>query len=162
MEMINNLIQAPLELFTAADVEPKEARWLWYLSNDSRCYYYSGTDFILAEELLAQPKEIRERFHPFICGINDNDLPVLVHHNITGQNVEEIIYLDELKEALAYNRNCNIIWAHVGISRRVEVQHPIDIADDLLAENPNLYIDISWIVYDFAIPESGMYSFRNR
>ena len=179
----------------------------YYLSNDSRCYYYSGTDFILAEELLAQPKEIRERFHPFICGINGNDryavdhikqllnlypnfwcgigeimsrhddltaltygeaphinsqafkdifdlaaandLPVLVHHNITGQNVEDILYLDELKEALAYNRNCNIIWAHVGISRRVEVQHLIDIADDLLAENPNLYIDISWIVYDY-------------
>ena len=25
-----NLIRAPLEMFTAADVEPKEVRWLWY------------------------------------------------------------------------------------------------------------------------------------
>lgn len=31
----------------------------YYLSNDSRCYYYSATDFLMAEELLAQPKEIR-------------------------------------------------------------------------------------------------------
>lgn len=30
MEVINNLTQAPLELFTAADVEPKEVNWLWY------------------------------------------------------------------------------------------------------------------------------------
>ncbi len=28
------------------------------------------------------------------------DLPVLVHHNITGQNVDDVLYLDELKEAL--------------------------------------------------------------
>ena len=179
----------------------------YYLSNDSRCYYYSGTDFIVAEELLAQPKEIRDRFFPFCCGINGNDrmaaehirqllrlypdfwcgigelmsrhddltaltygeaphvnhpafkdiidlgaeegLPVLIHHNITAQSTEEILYLDELREALEHNRNCRIIWAHVGISRRVEVQNLIAIADALLSENANLWIDISWIVYDY-------------
>jgi hypothetical protein len=179
----------------------------YYLSNDSRCYYYSGTDFILAEELLAQPKEIRNRFFPFCCGINGNDrmaaeqirrllhlypdfwcgigelmsrhddltaltygeaphvnhpafmdifdlgaekgLPVLVHHNITAQSTEEILYLDELREALEHNRKCKIIWAHVGISRRIEVQNLIAIADNLLSENENLWIDISWLVYDY-------------
>ncbi len=179
----------------------------YYLSNDSRCYYYSGTDFIVAEELLAQPEEIRNRFFPFCCGINGNDrmaaehirqllrlypdfwcgigelmsrhddltaltygeaphvnhpafldifdlgaeenLPVLIHHNITAQNTEEILYLDELREALEHNRSCKIIWAHVGISRRVEVQNLITIADALLSENANLWIDISWLVYDY-------------
>ena len=179
----------------------------YYLSNDSRCYYYSATDFIVAEELLAQPPEIRNRFYPFCCGINGNDrfsamhieqllqlypnfwcgigeimsrhddltaltygeaphinarpfldifdlaaakqLPVLVHHNITGQNVEDVLYLYELKEALAYNRACNIIWAHIGISRRMELQNLVDIAFDLLAHNPNLWVDISWVVYDY-------------
>ena len=187
--------------------ETTEKAPTYYLSNDSRCYYYSGTDSIMAEELLAQPKEIQERFHPFICGVNGNDryaadhirqmlklypnfwqgigeimsrhddltaltygeaphvnskafkeifdlgaeegLPVLVHHNITGQNVDEVLYLNELKEALAHNRKCKIIWAHVGISRRVEVKNLVKIADDLLAHNRNLYVDISWIVYDY-------------
>lgn len=45
----------------------------YYLSNDSHCYYYSGTDFILAHDLMAQPKEVQERFYPFICGVNGND-----------------------------------------------------------------------------------------
>ena len=179
----------------------------YYLSNDSRCYYYSGTDFILAEELLAQPLEIKKRFFPFLCGINGNDrfaadhirqllrlypdfwcgigeimsrhddltaltygeaphvngrafldvfdlaaeekLPVLVHHNITAQSEERILYRNELEDALAYNRNCNIIWAHIGISRRVEVQHLITIASELLDTHPNLYVDISWLVYDY-------------
>ncbi len=179
----------------------------YYLSNDSRCYYYPGTDSILAEELLAQPKEVQDRFYPFICGVNttdrfavdhirqmlnlypdfwcgigeimsrhddltaltygeaphinsqvfkdifdlgaEYDLPVLVHHNITGQNVEDTIYLDELKEALAYNRDCKIIWAHMGISRRIELQNLAEIVDDLLKNNKNLYVDISWVVYDY-------------
>ena len=179
----------------------------YYLSNDSRCYYYSATDYFLAEELLAQPKEIRERFFPFCCGFNLNDkyaadqaerllrlypnfwngigeimsrhddltaltygepphvdsegfrgiydlaaskgLPVLIHHNVTAQNTEKILYVDELKRALAYNRKCKIIWAHVGISRRVEVKNLIKIADELLSTNKNLYIDISWVVYDY-------------
>lgn len=179
----------------------------YYLSNDSRCYYYSGTDSILAEELLAQPKDVQDRFYPFICGVNttdrfavdhirqmlnlypdfwcgigeimsrhddltaltygeaphinsqvfkdifdlgaEYDLPVLVHHNITGQNVDDLIYLDELKEALAYNRDCKIIWAHMGISRRVEVQNLAEIVDKLLKKNKNLYVDISWVVYDY-------------
>ena len=179
----------------------------YYLSNDSRCYYYPATDFILAEELLAQPEDVQKRFYPFICGVNTNDkfaadhirqmlnlypdfwcgigeimsrhddltaltygeaphinsdtfkeifdlgaeydLPVLVHHNITGQNVDDVLYLDELKEALAHNRKCNIIWAHMGISRRVEVKDLSEIVDKMLSENSNLYVDISWVVYDY-------------
>ena len=179
----------------------------YYLSNDSRCYYYSATDFLVAEELLLQPKEVQERFMPFCCGFNCNDrfaadhvrqllrlyprfwvgigeimsrhddltaltygeaphvngpgfkgiydlaaeegLPVLVHHNITAQSVDKVLYLDELKEALAYNRNCKIIWAHIGISRRVEIQNLTKIADDLLSSNKNLWVDISWLVYDY-------------
>lgn len=179
----------------------------YYLSNDSRCYYYTGTDFILAQELLAQPEEVQDRFYPFICGVNTNDgfaadhirqllelypdfwcgigeimsrhddltaltygeaphinsqafknifdlaaeydLPVLIHHNITGQNVDEVIYMDELKEALEYNRDCNIIWAHMGISRRVEIEDLCEKVDELLAANSNLYVDISWVVYDY-------------
>ena len=179
----------------------------YYLSNDSRCYYYSATDFILAEELLAQPLEIKKRFFPFCCGINGNDrfaadhirqllrlypdfwcgigeimsrhddltaltygeaphinspafkdvfdlaaeekLPVLIHHNITAQSEERILYLNELEEALEHNRSCNIIWAHIGISRRVEVQRLAAVASDLLDRHPNLYVDISWLVYDY-------------
>ena len=179
----------------------------YYLSNDSRCYYYSGTDFILAEELLAQPLEIKKRFFPFCCGINGNDrfaadhirqllrlypnfwcgigeimsrhddltaltygeaphvnspafldvfdlaaeegLPVLVHHNITAQSEERVLYRKELEEALAHNRNCNIIWAHIGISRRVEIQNLVSIASELLDTHPNLYVDISWLVFDY-------------
>ena len=50
-------------------------RPLYYMSNDSRCYYYSGTDHLLANELLSLPEEMRKRFHPFCCGFACTDTP---------------------------------------------------------------------------------------
>ena len=49
----------------------------------------------------------------------DYDLPVLVHHNISPQNSDKPLYEDELIRALEHNRKCKIIWAHVGVSRRI-------------------------------------------
>ena len=43
-----------------------------------------------------------------------------------------MLYRKELEEALAHNRNCSIIWAHIGISRRVEIQNLVAIASELL------------------------------
>ena len=178
----------------------------YYLSNDSRCYYYSGTDHLLLQELKKQPEAIRSRFYPFICGINPNDryaasqlrnllemypgeiygigevmsrhddltaltygepphadhpafmeiydlateydIPVLIHHNISSVDNENPLYLKEMQNALAHNRETNIIWAHVGISRRINVSGLVTIADEMLEENENLYYDISWIVYE--------------
>ena len=186
--------------------EAAPKRPTYYLSNDSRAYYFSGTDHLLLQEYLRQPPKTRERFFPFVCGINPNDryaakqlrqlldmypgeiygigelmsrhddltaltygeppradhpallevydlaaefgLPVLIHHNISGSYMKEPIYLEEMQRALAHNRDANIIWAHVGVSRRVEVEGLPDIADDMLANNPNLFFDISWVVFD--------------
>ena len=182
------------------------ARPVYYMSDDSRCYYYSGTDHILANELRAAPEELQKRFHPFCCGVDCTDkyaaaqierllkmypkfwcgigeimsrhddltaltygegihmdspafcniydlaadygLPVLVHHNISPQNAPAPLYKEELVRALDYNRNCKIIWAHVGVSRRIEIEELLIIAGNLLNNNPNLYVDISWIFFE--------------
>ena len=181
-------------------------RPLYYLSNDSRCYYYSGPDFILANELLSLPEELRRRFHPFCCGFDCTDkyaamqierllqmypdfwcgigelmsrhdsltaltygegirmdspafrmiydlaadygLPVLIHHNLAPQYGKDPIYEEELYRALDYNRNCRIIWAHVGVSREIELEDLLIIAGNLLHSNPNLYVDISWLFFE--------------
>ncbi|MCL2018911.1 MAG: amidohydrolase [Oscillospiraceae bacterium] len=179
---------------------------VYYLSNDSRSYYYSATDYIMMAHLERQPDDIKDRFYPFICGINPNDkyaakyikqlldtypgqfygigelmsrhddltaltygeppranhpamleiydlaaeynLPVMVHHNVAGYFSDEPIYLEEMQQALAHNRNTNFIWPHVGISRRIEIPNLIEITREMLTENDNLYYDISWIVFE--------------
>ena len=75
------------------------------------------------------------------------DLPVLIHHNISSANQQAPIYLPELEHALAANPDTTIIWAHVGISRRVVVPTLTTELSRLLATYPNLYVDISWVVY---------------
>jgi len=45
----------------------------YYLDTDARAYYFSATDLLLANELLRQPTEIKDRFLPFLGGINPLD-----------------------------------------------------------------------------------------
>ncbi len=185
--------------------ESDPVRPSYYLDTDSRAYFYSGTDFILAHDLMKQPEKVRARFFPFICGVNTTDinasdhierllamypgfwkgigeimsrhddltaftygeppradhpalmriyktaarhgLPVLIHHNISSAWHREPIYLKELERALQANPQTTIIWAHAGISRRVDVPTLLTDLRRVLASYPNLFMDISWVVY---------------
>lgn len=51
---------------------PKRPRY--YLGDEAPLYYYSGTDDILARDLLALPASQRRRFAPFISGFNPTDM----------------------------------------------------------------------------------------
>ncbi len=51
---------------------PKRPRY--YLGDESPLYYFSGTDDILARDLLSLPAEQRRRFAPFISGFNPTDM----------------------------------------------------------------------------------------
>ena len=51
---------------------PKRPRY--YLGDESPLYYFSGTDDILARDLLSLPAAQRERFAPFISGFNPTDM----------------------------------------------------------------------------------------
>lgn len=90
--------------------------------------------------------------HPALLMVCDlaaeTGLPLLIHHNIAGSYMKEPIYLAEMERALRHNRQANIIWAHVGVSRRVEVPNLAEIADKALRGHPNLYFDISWLVFE--------------
>ncbi len=184
----------------------------YYMSNDSRCYHYSATDYLFLKHLGDAPTSIRKRFIPFVCGVNINDLmaetylrrlfdefpslikgigeimsrhddltaytygeppradhpalmkiydlaveknvPVLIHHNIAPSYAKEPLYLQEMLRGLRHNRKANIIWAHVGVSRRVEVPNLLEIADSTLKDNKNLFFDISWLVFEEYIAKS--------
>ncbi len=184
----------------------------YYMDTDSEAYYYSATDLFLARELERQPRRVRDRFFPFLCGINPLDknaadqierliqaypgfwrgigevlsrhddltaftygeapranhpaflavyavarrhgLPVLIHHNIGSAWRREPIYLAEMEDALQKFPDVTFIWAHVGISRRVDVPGLPDIAERLLGAHRNLMFDISWVVYDDYIAKS--------
>ena len=51
----------------------------YYLDNDSRAYWYSATDFLVARAILDLPKDQQVRLHPFICGFNSADRNAVDH-----------------------------------------------------------------------------------
>lgn len=59
--------------------EAEDVRPTYYLDNDSRTYWYSATDCLLAQAVLSLPPEQRKRLHPFICGINAADRNAAEH-----------------------------------------------------------------------------------
>ena len=87
----------------------------------------------------------------------DHDLPVLLHQNITSvTKSDHPAYLWELEEAVAEFPRTRFIFAHCGMSRRVNVPFYYQMVDRLLAQYPNLYVDYSWIIYDVVICPNGV------
>lgn len=91
-----------------------------------------------------------------MCGAKG--LPILVHQNSTTEWESEDIeakheYLEELTEVLDNFPKTTFIWAHCGVSRRTHVSHYTGKLNEMLERYPQLYMDISWVVYDNEITE---------
>ena len=220
-------IEAALEAMDRAGVDhamisgmPLVKKWhaadprrpLYYLEDDSRTYWYSATDVLVARAVQSLSPADRQRFHPFICGFNstdrnavehirrmlewypdlwegigevmarhddltaltygespradhvaldgvyslaaEQDLPVSIHSNIASVWLREPNYLHEMENALKRHRRTRFIWCHAGISRRLDVPTITTVLRTTLEENDNLWIDLSWVVFDeYVVPE---------
>ncbi|MGE4555285.1 MAG: amidohydrolase family protein [Desulfovibrionaceae bacterium] len=196
----------------AEPVEPT-----YYLDDNGRTYWYSGTDFIVARRYNELSEDLKNRFHPFVCGINATDkhavlhvermfneypdvwqgvgevfchrddltnltygetaranhpamdavydlagskgMPVTIHNNATSRRKQDKpIYVYEVKDALKRHPRTNIIWAHAGLSRLFtldQVQYTAMLRD-MLKTHKNLYIDLSWLVFETYVMENEM------
>ena len=84
-----------------------------------------------------------------------NDLPVSVHSNVSSVWKREPIYLPEIENAVRRHPKTRFIWCHAGISRRVDVPTIVPQIERLLNTYPNLWIDLSWVVYDQYLVKDG-------
>jgi hypothetical protein len=185
----------------------------YYLDDDSRCYWYSATDVLVARQVLSLPPDQQTRFHPTICGFNgadrnavehikrmidwypnfwqgigevmtrhddlsaltygdtaradnlalsavfafagEHDLPVFLHSNIGSIWKHEPIYLPEVEEAVRAHPQTRFVWCHAGVSRRIEIPTLTRDLERMLATYPNLYVDVSWVVYETNLLKNG-------
>ncbi|MGR2707186.1 amidohydrolase family protein [Pseudomonas sp. AU10] len=79
----------------------------------------------------------------------ENDLPVLLHSNITSKRERNPLYLPEVEESLRNHPHTRFIWAHAGTSKeihrhQVQMDFLLPTLSRLLEAYPNLYIDLSW------------------
>jgi predicted TIM-barrel fold metal-dependent hydrolase/xanthine/uracil/vitamin C permease (AzgA family) len=96
----------------------------------------------------------------------EHDLPCLVHHNANyfHHNTARLkpdqvgVYAEEVCEVLQKYPKLKFIWCHAGISRSCFGIAHHAILDGMLERFNNLWIDISWVVYETTIckPKSFM------
>ena len=194
--------------------EPLDPRKpLYYLEDDSRAYWYSATDVLVARAVQSLPAASQARFHPFITGFNgtdmnavdhiermmewypglwqgigevmarhddltaltygetsrangaplgrvydfaaDHDLPVSIHSNIGSVWLRDPIYLREIEGGVKSHPRTRFIWCHAGISRRIVIPTLVPELRRMLKTYDNLWIDISWVVFDDIIAPKG-------
>ena len=186
----------------------------YYLSDDSRCYWYSVTDVLVARQIQSLSPAQQKRFHPAICGFNgadrnavehikrmidwypdfwqaigevmtrhddltaltygeparadnlalgavftfagEHDLPVFLHSNIGSVWRREPIYLPEVETAVRTHPKTRFVWCHAGISRRIEIPTLTQELENLLKKYPNLWVDISWVVFENDLLKNGV------
>lgn len=79
------------------------------------------------------------------------DLPVNLHNNCTSRaKLKELLYVHEVENALRKHPQTRIVWAHAGLSRYLDVDlnQYTQMLGKMLADHPNMYIDLSWIVFE--------------
>lgn len=78
----------------------------------------------------------------------EHDLPVWIHSNIGSVGRRDPIYLAEMERAVRSHPATRFVWCHAGISRRIEIPTLTKDLCRMLDKYPNLYLDVSWVVYE--------------
>ncbi|WP_454564924.1 amidohydrolase family protein [Pseudomonas sp. AIG] len=91
----------------------------------------------------------------------ENDLPVMLHSNITSKREKNPLYLKEIEEPLRNHPHTRFIWAHAGTSAEIhrhQTQLPflLPTLTRMLEAYPNLFIDLSWsMLTPYLLDEQG-------
>ena len=91
----------------------------------------------------------------------EQDLPVLIHSNITSKRERNPLYLAEVEEPLRNHPHTRFIWAHAGSSLEIHrhqtrLDFLLPTLSRLLESYPNLYIDLSWsVLQPYLLDEQG-------
>jgi Tat protein secretion system quality control protein TatD with DNase activity len=76
------------------------------------------------------------------------NLPVQIHNDMGVKAHKEPIYLYEMEEAVASFPGVRFIWCHAGYNRQLIIPSAVDELTRLLETYENLWIDLSWGVFD--------------
>ena len=124
--------------------------------------YYPGVFFGIGELLLRHDDlsrmtegELVSANHPALDPVYEyagvHDMPVFIHSNIGTRGYSDPVYYDEIIDVLRKHPDTRIVWCHAGYSRNLTINRLPEKIREALNQNQNLFIDISWVVYDEVI-----------
>jgi len=85
----------------------------------------------------------------------EKNLPVWIHSDIGDPISNKATFLYEMEEAVKDHPKTKMVWCHIGNTRGVNVKGLSEITIRLLKAYPNLYYDISWVVFEQIIAPEG-------
>ncbi len=85
----------------------------------------------------------------------EQDFAVQLHSNIGNKHKRTAVYLPEVKRALEKHPKTRIILAHAGVSRGFNIPGLLDDLRGTLKAHSNLWIDLSWVVFENEIAREG-------
>jgi predicted TIM-barrel fold metal-dependent hydrolase len=85
----------------------------------------------------------------------EHDLPVSIHSNIGAVWLHEPVFVAELEAMLKKHSKTRFIWCHAGTSRRIVVPSLASELRRLLGDYRNLWVDLSWVVFENYIAPDG-------
>ncbi len=95
------------------------------------------------------PRPNNEALYPIMEFATEKNLPVLFHQNVTSSWVpDHPKYLPEFEVLLREFPRAKVVFAHCGASRNVYAPFYHEMIDRLLEEYKNLFVDLSWVLYD--------------
>ena len=86
----------------------------------------------------------------------EKNFPIWIHSDIGDPISNKPTFLYEMEEAIKNHPKTKLVWCHIGDTRSVNVDGLIDITKRLLQTYPNLYYDISWVVFEQIIAPEGV------
>ena len=85
----------------------------------------------------------------------EKNLPIWIHSDIGDPIANRPTFLYEMEEAVKNHPKTKMVWCHVGDTRGVKIEGLPEITTRLLKTYPNLYYDISWVVFEQIIAPEG-------
>ncbi len=86
----------------------------------------------------------------------EKNFPIWIHSDIGDPITNKPVFLYEMEEAIKNHPKTKIVWCHIGDTRGVKIDSIQDITIRLLKSYPNLYFDISWVVFEQMIAPNGV------
>ncbi len=88
----------------------------------------------------------------------EKNMLVMIHNNLSNRSFKgftKTIYRKSTENVLKRHRKTKFIMPHAGMMRNVVVDNLTVVLDDMLRKNPNLYIDLSFIILENYIMPKG-------
>ncbi len=136
----------PTDRFAVRDIERMLDKYpFWRGVGEILCRHDDLTNLTNEETARANHRALFDVYE--LCAARK--LPVLIHQNSTSVSIhDEYEHIHELEEIVRQFPKTQIIWAHCGMSRRVFHKNYHDMVVSLFGKYENLFVDISWVVYD--------------